>query len=266
MKRIHDKLGTAGLIVAVVALVAAVGGSAIAATNATDSKRHHKRAKKNKKKQKGVTVAQVRKIAKQEASKYANSNPGPAGPQGPAGADGQNGSNGQNGADGAQGTAGEDGESVTMEPAGAECLSGGTNFQVGGEEEFVCNGEPGEPGILHPGETLPEGATETGGWRLQGATTSWALSFAIPLAEALPEANTHYVTSATADCPGSAAEPEAASGHLCVYEGFATGAVSAGIVPLSAAPGFAAGADTAGAWLVAEGFAGLAIGTYAVTG
>ena len=67
--RIHDKLGTAGLVVAVIALVFAMVGGAFAAAGLTT---------KQKK--------QVKTIAKKYAGKQ-----GSAGPQGPQGVTGANG-------------------------------------------------------------------------------------------------------------------------------------------------------------------------------
>ena len=92
ISRIHNKLGTAGLIVAMVALLAALGGAAVAAApklNSTQKK-------------------EVKSIAQTEAKKVMT-----AGPQGPAGKDGAsgiNGTNGTNGKDGAQGAPGKNGE------------------------------------------------------------------------------------------------------------------------------------------------------------
>jgi hypothetical protein len=45
-------------------------------------------------------------------------------------------------------------------PAGAN----GTNGRNGAPGEPGPQGEPGEPGAIHPGETLPSGASETGAW------------------------------------------------------------------------------------------------------
>jgi hypothetical protein len=93
LSRIHQKLGTAGLIIAVVALVAALAGTAFAAVD---------RLSKQEKKE-------VKKIAKsfQGQGPAGPIGPqGPAGPAGPAGADGQNGASGQPGTTGPEGPAG----------------------------------------------------------------------------------------------------------------------------------------------------------------
>jgi Collagen triple helix repeat (20 copies) len=86
--RLHDKLGTAGLMVAVLALIAALGGTAFAAV--------------------GLSGTQKREVVK-IAKKYAG-RPGPQGPQGPAGAKGDVGAPGVNGSPGKSGENGEDGE------------------------------------------------------------------------------------------------------------------------------------------------------------
>lgn len=78
--RLHNRLGTAGFVIAIVALVAAVAGTAFAATGLNS---------KQKK--------EVRKIARSEA------NPGP---MGPAGAAGLNGAPGAPGPEGSPWTAG----------------------------------------------------------------------------------------------------------------------------------------------------------------
>lgn len=92
--RIHDKLGTAGLIVAVVALVAALGGAAIAAVPGLNSKQKK----------------QVTKIAKKYAGKPGAQGPaGPKGDAGPAGAQGAKGDQGPKGDTGATGEAGPQG-------------------------------------------------------------------------------------------------------------------------------------------------------------
>jgi hypothetical protein len=110
-------------------------------------------------------------------------------------------------------------------------------------------GEPGEPGKAGErglkgengspwaaGGTLPSGSTETGAWShrfegLEAGTATEPISFTIPLAAALTEGHAHYVSleevnrengqSPPESCQGSAQEPTAAQGELCVYEGFA---------------------------------------------
>jgi hypothetical protein len=72
-------------------------------------------------------------------------------------------------------------------------------------------------GNLAPGKTITGIFGASSGASTQYGTS--ALEFEPRLAEALPDANAHYLTTAspfTADCP---AINQAAPGHLCVYEG-----------------------------------------------
>ncbi|MGN6203263.1 MAG: hypothetical protein ACTHNY_12795 [Solirubrobacterales bacterium] len=166
LSRLHGKLGTAGLIVAIVALVAALTGAAFAAGGLT--KRQEK---------------QVVKIAKKYAGKRGPAGkPGPAGPQGPAGAPG---AKGDTGAKGDKGDTGDRG------PEGSPWVAGGV---------------------------LPSTETETGAWSL-GVSKEGLLidtiSFNIPLEE-VPTAEV-VSGSPTANCPGTAVEPSAEPGFLCLY-------------------------------------------------
>lgn len=145
---------------------------------------------------------------------------GSVGPQGPAGA---NGKDGANGADGKEGQAGAKGATGPAGPAGAK----GANGAAG------PTGPAGSPWTA--GGTLPEGSTETGGWAVgsivdNGETLSsparTAISFPIPLkadltGENIQQNQVGFPAGATEKeiehCPGSSAEPKAASGFLCVY-------------------------------------------------
>jgi Collagen triple helix repeat (20 copies) len=86
--RIHEKLGTAGFVLAVVALIAALAGTAFAAAGLN-----------------GKQKKQVTAIAKKYAGK-----PGPAGAPGPKGDTGAPGPKGDTGAPGPKGDPGEPGE------------------------------------------------------------------------------------------------------------------------------------------------------------
>jgi len=88
LSRIHSKLSTAGLVVALAALLASLGGAAVAATD---------RLSPQEKKE-------VKKIAKALPGKV-----GPAGPQGPVGPPGAAGPEGKHGVPGTDGKDGEDG-------------------------------------------------------------------------------------------------------------------------------------------------------------
>lgn len=94
--RIHDKLGTAGLVIAVVALIAALAGTAFAAAGLN-----------------GKQKKEVKKIAKKYAGKQ-----GPQGPQGPQGAQGPKGDRGLQGERGPEGEVGPAGPVETVLPAG----------------------------------------------------------------------------------------------------------------------------------------------------
>jgi hypothetical protein len=120
LHRIHNKLGTAGLIVAVVALIAALGGAAIAAVPGLNSKQKK----------------QVTKIAKKYAGKNGAQGPkgdtgpaGPAGAKGDTGAKGDQGPKGDQGIQGIQGPQGPPGPTETTLPAGKTSV-GVWQFQV----------------------------------------------------------------------------------------------------------------------------------------
>lgn len=192
------------------------------------------------------TKAQEKKIVK-IAKKYAgkpgaNGAPGPAGPQG---AKGDAGAKGDTGPQGAKGDAGD------------PWTSGGT---------------------------LPPGATETGAWALGQSADVGAnflsLSFPIPLAAALDKNHVHYINSdgkevaesgevTSTVCLGSAADPTAAAGHLCVYAEVLlnTQSKNSNITAPSGLLSGTSGADTAGTVLVIEASETFAIatGTFAVT-
>lgn len=203
ISRIHSKLGTAGLVVAIVALVVALTGVAVAATGLNS---------KQKK--------EVKNIAKQYAGK--------PGAQGPAGAKGDTGAKGDPGAKGDQGIQGIQGKQGNQ-------------------------GVPGEDGACseaNPSCVLPSGATETGTWLLgtDDGPSGVPLSFNLQLAEA-PEA-LHYVNAAGLErvfvpgegiknvtavtCLGSAEEPTAPAGHVCVYAEEEELAALPGYVPIGA--------------------------------
>jgi hypothetical protein len=105
LSRLHNKLGTAGLVVAIVALIAALGGAAYAASDNHLS---------------GGEKKEVKKIAKKYAGK-----PGPTGPTGPQGPAGANGKNGVNGATGPTGPEGEQGPTGPAGPEGSPWTAGG---------------------------------------------------------------------------------------------------------------------------------------------
>ena len=207
ISRIHNKLGTAGFVVAIVALVAALSGAAIAAKG-------------------GLTPQQkkeVKRIAQTEAKKF----PGPAGPAGPAGTPGAPGAKGDKGDTGDSGVEGPPGKSVKSSAASVgECPNGGTKFTIETtpvQNSKACNGAPGKDAfpVIPPGESLYghwSSDVQAGGFTQ--APISFALAYPVAAGPAL-----HFVTvedieeeEAPTQCTGTAANPTAAPGHLCVYE------------------------------------------------
>jgi hypothetical protein len=221
ISKLHNRLGTAGFVIAIIALIAALTGTAFAAGALT-----------------GKQKKEVEKIAK----KYAGKNGAP-GVTGPAGPKGDAGAKGDAGPGGAAGAAGKDGTSVTSAAAsGAECSEGGTKFTSASGSSHVCNGEEGvqgQPGSpWTAGGTLPSGAIETGAYTVTseagtgahfGEYAQTTISFSIPLAAELAAAKVVWVkagetTPTTCENSGHAgtaspSNPEASIGFLCVFEG-----------------------------------------------
>jgi hypothetical protein len=284
LQRLHRRLGTAGLAVAVIALIAALGGTALAASGALTGKQKK----------------EVQKIAKQYAGK--------PGAPGAAGTNGTNGTNGKDGSNGAPGAPGKAGESVTLGVAAGCGAPGGTKVSVGATSKEVCNGKPGDAGTSgespigtpfsgedepagNPcggaggvnyivegaespvcngspwtvGGTLPPGATETGYWAFSGTEAEkapefefgnilTAISFAVAFPYSITASHTHYGSaeeggafSLDGACPGvSAFSPKALPGELCVYATEGANATFGGIHRI---PGDGGGASRAGAVL-----------------
>jgi Collagen triple helix repeat (20 copies) len=185
ISRIHTKLGTASFIISIVALVAALGGGAYAASSGLSGKQKK----------------EVTKIAQTEAKKFA-AKPGAAGPQGSAGAAGAKGDTGPEGKQGPEGKPG---------PEGTEGKQG-------------IQGEPGETGFT---AVLPSEQTEVGVWSFQPVAEAGAvfapISFNIPVDGTVVA---HYMgwqneeePQPTTECPGTADQPAAAPGNLCIYSG-----------------------------------------------
>jgi hypothetical protein len=171
LSRVHNKLGTAGLIVAIVALVAALAGTAFAAVDRLS----------------GQEKKEVKKIAKKLVPKGPT---GPAGPAGPAGAPGAKGDTG------ATGPAGPPGETVTG-PTGPTGAAGLTDTK------------------------LPSGKTLMGLWQFQVSDSATAfMTFSYPLRvvpSPLEEIWMEPGAEPTEECPGTAADPQAKAGYLCIY-------------------------------------------------
>ncbi len=255
---LRNRFGIPGAI-SVIALVFAMFGGAYAASNSSGG-------------------------GKATASAKAKRGPkGATGPAGPAGA------KGDAGAAGANGTNGSGGVSATTESfngAAHGCTEGGVVVKSASPETVVCNGKKGTHGTngtngspWTAGGTLPVGSTETGSWSFRERTAEYVfafapVSFAIPLAGEIDETHVHYETEENFGtfCTGTAANPTAPSGELCVYQFFAEGqAAFAGIFSDLSEAGLARGAGAAGAFIrftdlpnLEEG--GKAAGTFAVTG
>jgi len=223
LSRAHNKLGTAGLVVAVVALIAALTGAAFAAGGLTKAQEK-----------------QVKKIAKKYAGKRGK--PGPAGPAGPAG---------PQGLAGAAGDKGDKGETGAKGPEGPE-------------------GPEGSPWTA--GGVLPEGQTETGAWGLNSAGAAIEfpfddISFNIPL-ENKPKyvfikASEEPAAAAAKGCPGSAENPEADPGKLCVYADVEEKVVT--FPEEETAGGLPKTYRTGAVFLAVIQNEGVAVGTWAVT-
>jgi hypothetical protein len=206
----NNRFGIPGVI-SVIALVFAMFGGAYAATNEGGKATSSAKAKKGPRGPKGP-----------------KGDTGPAGPAGPAGAQGPAGPTGPQGPKGDKGDTGPKGEK-------------------GDKGEKGPKGDKGETGFT---ETLPPGKTETGTWSaVMGpafTTERVPISFNIPLAEELvneescaeetpsPTAvcQVHYINKNGEEsrgtfeeeffgpspfCHGTAGEPSADPGHLCVY-------------------------------------------------
>jgi hypothetical protein len=187
-------------VLSVVALVFAMTGGAYAA--------------------KGILITSIKQI-KPSVVKQLRGQAGAHGPAGPAGLAGTAGTAGSAGAAGKEGSAGKE----------------GTKGEKG---EKGDNGAQGNPWV--PDNVLPSGATETGVWGLSRLATTPGLgqvhipvSFTIPLVAPLPgdshpepprAEDSHVIlveegeTGKTGCSGGTAEEPVADPGYLCVYVAF----------------------------------------------
>lgn len=200
--RSRIRLSPAGVI-AVIALVFAMAGGAFAANNSSNGAAASAKAKKGPRGPKG-----------------------PKGPKGDTGAPGAKGDTGAAGANGRDGTNGTNGVSTTTASFGAGlhgCAEGGIEVKSASPAVFVCNGKNGQTGFT---ETLPPGKTLKGTWatgaqslEVPVSVERVPISFGIPTAAA-PGAVTYFKKEEETEegvCPGTAAEPKAAPGNICVY-------------------------------------------------
>jgi collagen triple helix repeat protein len=244
---LRNRFGIPGVI-SVIALVFAMLGGAYASSNDSSSGKASASAKKGPRGPRGPK--------------------GPAGPAGPVGAAG---AKGDTGAKGDNGSAGANGKSAEVVPfsgsktiGSVTCTEGGLEVKSASATTLVCNGKKGTNGTNGTNgttgftDTLPSGKTETGSWSIpaseSGGTT--ALSFAIPLATEFDNEHVIYLKKGAAapagKCTGGTAkEPKADKGFLCIYasngevendeiisvkpgaEEFETGVSKTGIVILS---------------------------------
>ncbi len=209
LKSLRTRVNTTTAI-AVVALVFAMTGGAYAAGHylITSTKQISPKVLK-----------QLRGQAGSAGSAGLAGKEGPQGKEGALGKEGVPGKEGKVGADGINGTNGEGVTATKVETSSANCKKqGGSEFTVGSTTTFACNGQSGFT------KTLPKGETEKGTWGYSfnsDVIQMVSISFPIPLAAELDEKHVHYIAAeqaVTAECPGSATEPEAAAGNLCVYE------------------------------------------------
>jgi len=199
-RRLHQRFGTAGLIVSILALILAVTGAAFAASGLT-----------------GKQKKEVTKIAKQYAGK-----PGAQGAQGPAGPQGAAGTNGKDGVSA---------EATSFSGAAHGCEAGGVEVKSAKPAAYVCNGkkgEQGEPGPLL--ETLPKGKTMRGMWSVvvggvnaEEPSGAGTISFPFALPSSPQPVYVKEEGEHEEECPGSSGEPEAAEGFLCIYQIFEFG-------------------------------------------
>lgn len=303
VRAIREPFGTAGLVVACIALIAALAGGAIAASGLTG---------KQKKEVKKIAKQFAGKPGAPGAAGPAGP-AGPAGKDGANGSNGSNGADGVSptgeafagnangcqeggvkftGANTTVACNGVKGKSVQIGTATSgetgECPQGGATVQVEGSaltKKAVCNGQTGFT------ETLPVGATETGTFATSGTYKKFnsiqdSISFSIPLAAELDADHVHAVSETGEEfvpatesfkpadtCFGTALEPTAPSGHLCVYASTNGVAFPAPLI-FKPTVGIDQGAGTAGATLnfvaffaapATEGYSS-AKGSWAVTG
>jgi hypothetical protein len=285
---------TPGTLIAFVALIFALTGGAFAATGNSSSPSHATQtAGAAKSRSTGKSKAGPRGPAGPTGKTGATGAAGPAGPTGtpgpagPAGATGPQGPQGEKGDTGAEGKAGEGVTGKTVVPSQNTCPEGGTEFIIEGKKTYACDGKEGKPGMIHPGETLPVGASETGVWSAAGTVTlpnnqelpeeeqekrSASISFTVPL-PAEPTIKAVFLEPGeqeTSECPGTPAKPEAKTGYLCVYTGYAGGMnVHQGVTFLNAGK-YGEGVSAAGSIMVFSvnvktGQPTTPVGTWAVT-
>jgi hypothetical protein len=281
-------------VAATMALVFALTGGAVAATGHGGGSAPAKATASVGRTGSNLTLATIAK-KKKAAPK---STRGPAGPKGatgatgatgPAGATGPVGPTGPVGGAGPAGGNGPSGESVTVAAAAAgECKSGaGAKLSNASGSVPVCNGEKGAKGSAgepwSPNSELPAGATETGVWYAENSSgvANAPFSFTVPLGAPLSASSVHFINAAgeevpsfggtpqaSAECHGTAVQPTAEPGNLCVYLSNSTKNAESASEGISDPTTGSAGAARSGAFITVgvEHTGGTADGTWAVTG
>lgn len=188
ISRIHSKLGTAGLVVAIAALVVALTGVAVAATGLNS---------KQKK--------EVKSIAKQFAGKPGAQGPagpkGDPGPKGDTGSKGDKGDVGPEGKQGKQGNAGAPGEDGACSEANPECVAPSGSTQTG----VWALGNDDNPSIV----------PITFGMQLAAAPESLHYVNEEGKERVIGEEGLESITPV--DCLGSVEAPTAPAGEVCIY-------------------------------------------------
>jgi Collagen triple helix repeat (20 copies) len=229
-------------LIAIVALVFAMTGGAFAVSSKGGSGNATAVAAKKKK---GKAKPKVKLIpgpkgATGPAGPAGAQGPaGPAGPTGPQGPKGDTGNAGPEGAKGAtgpvgpKGAAGNNGASVIAaeeaKSATSHCKEGGSNFEVegAGVKTYACNGEAGGSGPLAQGET------EAGTWSVNYMRpykfSIYTYLGYVPITFQRPVTHSRKFhrmlegATPTEECPGSAENPTAKEGNLCLYVKEASG-------------------------------------------
>lgn len=191
LSRIRNDLGTAGFAMALIALVLAMGGAAYAA--------------------KGVVITKLSQISPnvQKKLKGKQGPMGPAGPQGAPGSPGPKGATGSAGPEGEQGATGATGPTETTLPTGKTLTGVWSYMQPGAGTEGAVwvnvsfplrvQPQPGVPTYLEPG--FP--ATQRSACEAKSEPEKAACLAVLEAQEQI--------------CPGTAENPEAAAGHICMY-------------------------------------------------
>jgi hypothetical protein len=207
-------------ILALVALVFAATGGAFAATGGGKSSAKATASSGHKAGDDNSATTATTKKKKKPSTRGPR---GPVGPKGATGATGATGAAGANGLAGANGAGGSQGAQGPQGPQGPQGVQG-------------VQGVQGKQGVIHPEETLPSGASETGTWSMtisaavvgEDGFATGPISFTIPLAKALPESRIKILPEGYGtpgfegvldpECPGNAEAATAEPGFLCVYQ------------------------------------------------